>query len=202
MKKVLLFVLLISVCTDAIAQEKFSFGIKAGANVSTASHSSDFIDYDNNIGALIGLFSEYQYSEKIFFRGGLELSEMGYSEELIFVDSDNASIVNIYSTDLDYIQIPLTAYYKYSFLRLGTGLQGGYLFSARQENHYSGEIIDIKNLLDPVDFGFTINANLLLGSKLSLEIGYYHAFVNSLKYSGEFSQKNSALQLAVTYKVL
>ncbi len=57
--KIVLFTLLLALCTGLSAQAKFGWGVKAGANVDKMSFSKDILNTHNRCGITAGLTAEY-----------------------------------------------------------------------------------------------------------------------------------------------
>jgi len=105
-----LFVLLFSL--NAAAQESgFTFGIKAGVNLSNTSLDIDPLKKRAKVGFRVGATVDYAVTNEFFLESGLYLTTKGGKGEGE-ISTDNISFDGDVHINQTYLQIPLTAAYK------------------------------------------------------------------------------------------
>lgn len=129
-----IFFLLFAIAIQTHAQDKPSFGVKAGLNLSILSASINS-ESSFKTGLNVGVFCRTKISEKLFFRPEVVFSSQGQKDE--YQDSPGGPSVGNTTTTINYINIPL-------LLEAGDkvsvhfGVQTGILLSSKEEGEISG----------------------------------------------------------------
>ncbi len=185
MKKVILSI--VAVCAMAItgaSAQEFSWGVKAGMNVSTVGGD---LEADARIGYAAGLMSEYKFSDKsaagvelLYSSQGFKVGEAGY--------------------DLSHINIPiLYNFYIGDAFAIKAGIQPGFMVGAK--GRYDGESVDVdKDLFNSFALAIPVGVSYTFGEKIVLDARYNIACTNLVDGDDYSSSKNHVFQLSVGYK--
>lgn len=104
MKRKILTILLFVLVSTAFylqSQNGWSLGVKAGLNISSA--GGDFSDANSRLGYNAGIIADYNFSESIFFRTGLDFTSKGAKHKTDYQQRDY---------HLNYLQLPLSLGYR------------------------------------------------------------------------------------------
>ena len=211
MFKKILFTAILFITAISLHAQKFSFGVKAGANLAnvTGYNNSGFDwDYNSKAGFHGGIVGQYQISEKF----GLQ-SEVIYSMQGAKDGYDPFYDVNFdtkeLNLNLEYINVPVLAEYGItSGLTAQLGPQIGFLIHPEQEVEYTynGEDFKLDSTLNDatktVDFAiaggleYTFDMGLFVDARYNLGLTTF-----SENRGGEVlsDSKNSVLQFSVGY---
>ncbi|MDL2315138.1 PorT family protein, partial [Bacteroidales bacterium OttesenSCG-928-C19] len=104
--------------TKAYAQEGFSFGVKAGGNLSKFYGEDGFDEGKMKFGFQVGATVEYGFTDNLFLGSGLEFTTKGirYKRDLTFpsmVGTDNKATLKTTQTPM-YLQLPIHIGYKFN----------------------------------------------------------------------------------------
>lgn len=170
MKKVLLFLGIVSVCSFANAQST-TFGVKAGANFYQmgGEDGKDLEAQKMKIGFNVGGFANIAFSEQFSFQPELLYSSQGALQK----EGDDKIKWN-----LGYINVPLMIQYNASGFYAETGPEIGFLMSAKIKYEFGGdsESMDVKDELKGINFGWGLG----LGYKLQNNLGIGARYVLGL----------------------
>jgi predicted porin len=183
MKKLFFVVAAALVSTGAFAQN-FSYGVKAGLNLSDVSKYNDDAegaDKGMRMGFHAGLVGEYQVNDFWGLQAELLYSQQGTKFTAKVGDGKMV-------TKLDYVNLPVMAkLYLYEGLSLEVGPQFGYLMSAKEkisgfpaESEMNGEV----NLLDEKEVG---EKDLLKRMDVSAAVGLSYKFAFGLDVSARYN---------------
>lgn len=189
MKKLFLVVILAAITFGASAQG-FSWGIKAGMNISNIG-GKDTEDNKNKIGYFAGLAAEYAFSDKWSIA-----PEVIYSAQGLKMKENDVTA----TFKGDYINIPIFAkYYITEKWSVGLGPQFAFNVSAKVKAKVEGvtatEKID-SDLYNSFDFGMGIATSYKITDHLYVDARYNYGFTKVIK---EAKNYNRVFQLGVGY---
>ena len=216
MSKKFYLVLLAAVLTANYAQAQFTFGVRAGLNLTNMKMKAEGISIsaDMKPGFQLGVVGEYGLSESFFIQPGILFAQQGSK-------SDFSSSMGSYSyesstkTTLNYLQIPVNAQYKVDLggmkLLLQAGPYFGFAISGKQkgeettiwggekETEKYDEKIDFgeDDSMKRGDFGLGIGAGLQFGN-IQAGLGYNIGIAN-INTDSDFKTKNNSLAITLTY---
>lgn len=206
MKKVLLFVALMTVGFTVNAQTKF--GVKAGAQLTNLTGSDD-LDTKSKFGFYVGGFANISLTEQFAFQPELLISSQGAKQE--FSESETIGGVS-YSSKVDvkynlmYLQIPLMMkWYAYDRFNLEFGPQIGLNLSAKMKGDISESMAGIEYSesfdekmedVESMDFSLNIGAGYEMENGLSFGVRYGLGLTEIQK---ETDAKNSVISFGVGY---
>lgn len=172
MKKVLLFLGIVSVCSFANAQST-TFGVKAGANFFQfgGDDGKDLEAQKMKIGFNVGGFANIAFSEQFSFQPELLFSNQGTLQK----EGDDKVVWN-----LNYINIPLMVQYNASGFYAETGPEVGFLISAKAKYDMGGdsESVDIKEQFKGFNFGWGLGLGYKLQNNLGIGARYVLGLAN------------------------
>ena len=177
------------------AQDKFDFGLKAGANYSKL---LDYVnDSKNKVGFQVGGYMRYSISEKIRLQPELLFSFEGGKSDFNF-EGTNQSIMLKENISLGFINLPVMFQYKiYNGLHFELGPQIGYMVLA--ENKYEAKF-DFGEI--PIEDEGTTNIiedfnKLQFSANVGLHYDINHSFFVQFRYNRGFSKlvKSSVEQI-------
>lgn len=172
MKKVLLFLGIVSVCSFANAQST-TFGVKAGANFFQfgGDDGKDLEAQKMKIGFNVGGFANIAFSEQFSFQPELLFSNQGTLQK----EGDDKVVWN-----LNYINIPLMVQYNASGFYAETGPEVGFLISAKAKYDIGGdsESVDIKEQFKGFNFGWGLGLGYKLQNNLGIGARYVLGLAN------------------------
>ncbi|MBD2768737.1 PorT family protein [Hymenobacter sp. BT664] len=179
MKKVILSLsLLVGISASASAQA--SFGVKAGASLTTLTGSGSE-NVANKIGFNGGLLANVRFGDALAIQPEVLFSMKGSQ----FKDDSK------YKTNLSYIDIPVLLQYNADGLFFEAGPQLGILASAKFTNGDESE--DIKKGIETIDFGYAVGLGYKLESGPMFGLRYNGGITNINKETDKV--RNSAFQL-------
>jgi hypothetical protein len=182
--------------------EKFSFGIKAGANLSNVwdEQGEDFVA-DSKLGAVGGVFFAVPIGEYLGVQPEILFSQKGFKGE-----GSLLGFPYTFTRTTSYLDVPLLVQFKpIKGFALLAGPQFSYLLkeknvytfgsnSSEQENAFSNE--DLRNNI----LGFIVGAELTVSSVIiSARAGWDFQTNNKNSVSTTPRYKNQLLQLTVGY---
>lgn len=197
MKKLLVFVFVLSSLGASYAQVQVALGIKAGpnfANIDTKSSIGE--NYNNRTGFHAGAFALFK------------LTKIGIQPELLF--SQQGSTIEIDGKDFDsnfsYVNIPvMLKFYLIGGLNLQAGPQFGFLTKAEgvgfdgQGNPIKG--VDIKEDLKNSDISVGLGAGWDAPFGLTVD-ARYNLGVSDVNDAGGSEAKNQVFQVSLGFKLL
>lgn len=175
MKKTLLLMALFAVLS-ASAQEKWSFGPKAGINIAdinlTIPGNDDVVG--SKTGLLVGAFAEFRPIKWFAASADVLYSRQGAKSTY---EADNMpDVVHDFDYRLQYLNIPILAnFYLSRGLALKAGIQPGFLLSAEFRHRPDGESWhedDIKDLMKSVEITLPVGISYTLDCGLILDVRY------------------------------
>ena len=200
MKKLFLTIVTVLTISSINAQK---FGVKAGLNIASLNitdPSRDTYDLKPKYGFNIGVFAEFDFSDKLSFQPELLFSTQGVN-----YNAYSIKVIKKYN----YINMPLMA--KYAINRsfnIQVGPQIGFLLSADQENTttfngrsytYKG---DIKNFLNTLDFDVSVGFGYKMNNGLSFDGRYNLGLTKLIKEPANFGntqEKNRVFVFSIAY---
>ena len=212
-------VLFLAVLTAGYAQAQFTFGARAGLNLTNISSRYDGkkITGDEKSkfkpGFQIGVVGEYAISDNLVLQPGILLSQQGYRFKFS-MDEPGYKLESKATCNINYLQIPVHAQYKLDMGAMNLLLQAGPYFGfaiggkAKWEDTEDGvtekgdEKLKFGN--DPeehfckaLDFGLGIGAGLQFDN-IQVGLGYQLGLANLSNYDKN-KLNNYGLALTVTY---
>ena len=199
MKKLLLSALAVCAFSFSNAQEKITFGAKAGLNLAT--FTGDPEDVDMKVGFHVGGMAEIALNDKFSVQPELLFSTQGTKEDFTFFNGFEDQTETI-KYNFSYINLPVIAkYYVTEGLSLEAGPQIGILVDAKAKA--DGETEDADELLgdlSTIDFGLNFGVGYKLDSGLNFSARYNLGLSNISDESDvDFEFKNSVFQFSVGY---
>ena len=213
MKKLWIYFItvLFILCTSSLFAQ-IKIGAKAGLNISSAK-VKNFDDTKSKLGIHLGGVAEYEIMDMLYAQAGILLSQKGYKWE------DDMSMLGYTYTEestisLFYLDIPLTAMYKYELgdlsiygtggFNIGMGLSGKYKYEINDDGDESsgdesidwgsGDDDDVKRL----DLGFIIGAGVEINESIQVGLSYTIGLNNLAPQSGA-DYKNRVFAITATY---
>jgi hypothetical protein len=201
-------VLLVAVLTAGYAQAQFTFGVRAGFNLTNISQKYDGTKASGDDkgkfkpGFQIGVVGEYALGESFAIQPGILFATQGTK----FKFTDEAEITETFS--LNYIQVPINAQYRIDLggakLLLQAGPYLGYAIGGKDKYEAGGasESDDIEfgskdEEINPFDFGLGLGAGVQF-SNFQVGLGYNLGLTN-LSNVDRVKLKNNGLALTLTY---
>lgn len=205
---------------QAMAQERITFGVKAGVNFASFSIVDNRgldDDYKKrpNVSFHVGGLVDVPLSSAFSLQGGLTLSGKGSRE----IWSNDDELGGSYSEtsfkeSLLYLELPVNAVYKAGNFFVGAGPYAGYALSGKwketfEEDFGDGDVEkeeDSGNVIfsgenayrERIDFGVNFLAGYQFNSRMNISLGYGLGLKNIYKRD-EWTMKNRVLSLSVGY---
>lgn len=193
MKKVILSAAaVLLIVTAGLAQ--VSFGVKAGINLANQKFKSSGSTEtgDAKIGFAGGGFAEIGVSENFAVQAELLYSQMGAKQK-------DPSSGATFSSNLDYIAIPVLAKYKNSGFGVYLGPQIGILASAKYKGN--GESVNAKDSYKGIDFSGVAGVEYTFEPGIVISARYLLGLANIAKNTNSGDKlTNSAFNFTVGYK--
>ncbi len=165
-----------------------NFGIKGGINLYDVHHDNS-TKYDMNTGYHFGVLFHIHFNSQFAFQPEVVFSNQGAKYT---VENVNTRYI------LDYINVPVLFQYMFdNGFRLQAGPQVGFLVNAKTKNH--NDIIDIRNDLNPVDFGVSIGASYIFPPTGFGIDARFNFGLSNINKSNTVTSTNRGLQLGVFY---
>jgi len=217
MNKQIILVLLAAVLTASYAHAQLTFGARAGLNLTNMFFDDEELnDSKMKPGFQIGFVGDYALSDNLSIQPGILFATQGckwsesYSESIGGVTMKGSSSATL---NLNYIQIPVNAQYKYNLGGMNLLLQAGPYFSfgisGKNKWEYTEEWGGNKESdkgEDKIEFGKdgdfkASDFGLGLGVGMQFEniqvgVGYNLGLAN---IDPDWKAKNNGLALTVTY---
>lgn len=202
--KTILFVLVLALCVKANAQDKpFTFGVKAGANMSTL--TGDYKDSKVRFGYNVGVTVDYAVTENWFVLSGLEYTTKGVNGKK--VNGVKSSI------GASYIQLPIHAAYKLDIasstklvFQAGPYVALGVNGKNKIESSNNTVALSLKEntfgkRMKRFDFGLGLGVGAEFG-KINANIGYDFGLLNVAKTqkNEDYKLRNGNAFVTVGYK--
>jgi len=210
-------VLLLAVLTAGYAQAQFTFGARAGLNLSNISLTYDGKNdgedpYKFKPGIQLGIVGEYAISDNLAIQPGILFSQMGFKQEASFMDYYSMKT----SCTMNYLQIPVNVQYKLDLggmnLLLQAGPYFGYGLGGKMKWEFTEDGVTEKDdekvefgndpeihFCKALDFGLGVGAGLQFNN-LQIGLGYNFGLANLSNYDDDkFKIKNNGLALTVTF---
>jgi len=199
--------------TDAMAQE-FSYGLKAGANLSSVV-GNDVHCSEMKVRYQFGAFAEYRFTKIFAIETGVYYSKQGHyfegKNDYVLDPDFHYHIVEDYK--LDYLNIPLTfkAYANEKFSvglspQLGILLKNDSFDSQSRDEFYEESSTKSKDYLQELEFGIGVGANYFITDNIFAEVKYTLGLTNlsrGFKYEGKefvYDSRNNVLALNFGYR--
>ncbi|WP_298512797.1 porin family protein [uncultured Kordia sp.] len=198
MKKTTILIVLLCIGFTTNAQEKFSFGVKAGGNLSTVSGTNTGSDITSpRVGFHVGVMSELSLSNKFSLQGELVYSQQGVKQDALV--SIAPSLIQEVESRYDYLNVPILAkYYLTNNWSVEAGPQLGILLSAKRD--IAGAEVNVRSSLEYVDLSAAIGTSYKFNNGLNLSARYNFGLTNLNGTSGvSATNYNSVFQLSVGY---
>ena len=209
--------LLFNLVLFAISYSQAKFGVKGGISQSTVKEDLNLpdINYSLQNGYQFGVFAEKSFTENIFFRPSLQLTQKGYKSVV-----GNPGGPFYWNRDLltTYLELPLDIIYKFRLnnalnLFIGTGPVLSYGIQGRlkathvtmdnnQQLHtkISTDNNIFRNNIDRrFDFGWNASGGIQ-SCKMMFSLSYNHGITNVVKDAYQ-SLKNKSFAFTVGYLV-
>jgi hypothetical protein len=207
MKKIILSALFAICALGTQAQQKITFGVKAGLNAATL--TGDGVDgSDVKAGVHVGVVVEFRFNKNWGFQPELLFSMQGAQNDFYYgVDfNDNADFRNE-KLNLDYLNLPLVAKYHFNRIKglsVELGPQIGFLLSAKYKNNNNfdddeAHSADVKDLYKSTDIGLTAGAEYEFRFKLFVSVRGNLGLSNISDVDG-FTIHNNVIQLSAGYR--
>jgi len=175
MKKITLIAVLVGLIytTNTQAQD-FSFGVKAGLNVSSLSSNAG-VNYGSKPGFHAGVAAEIPFSDAIYFQ----------PEVLVTLQGTGSGLGN--DINLFYLSVPFAVKYNiWDELHIEAGPQLGVLISDNID------VLDTNKL----DLGVLVGAGYRLDDNFYFQLRFNAGFINVIEDS---TSKNRVLQVSAIY---
>jgi hypothetical protein len=190
MKSSITLLTCILLATTSIAQnDRTSFGIKGGLNVSNISVKDAEDDFKARLSFHLGVLAHVHLMQSLAVQPELVFSGQGAKTDF---GSDDVKL------NLGYLNIPvLLQYMMANGLRLQTGPQFGYLLTAKSKLDDFEE--DVKDDLNGIDFGWVIGGGFLTPSGFGVDLRY-NLGISNINDEGGSKLRNRVFQLGVFYQ--
>ena len=212
--------------TDTDKDQKFSFGVKAGANFATITNLDEVLEGDvsGRTSFHAGGLGEYSLNENLSLKLEVLYSELGAKLEYSFDNYEydfntnefpsrigGGSYFGVNEYELAYLSIPLLVqYYIIQYLSFVAGPQISFLLAANEkwkqtevigdETFTNSGEVDIKDQMKSVDVGLAIGANYQFAMGLFFTIRYVLGMTDIFDYVNAPSSKNNVFQASAGFK--
>ncbi len=193
MRKIVITALAIiaSAATTTMVAQEWSFGVKAGMNITNISN----LDMDAKVGYSVGGVAKYYFNDSFALKGELLFSGQGARQSYFVADKD-MDVDEKYL--LNYINIPIIASYNFiAGFSAGIGIQPGFLISAKRKIG-DAKKVNIMDGCNKVDLSIPVEATYDFNNGISLGIRYSIGLTNIFKDSPE-STRNQVFNISVGY---
>lgn len=225
-KCVIFFSLLLGTATTTVAQTNITYGVKAGATLSTISKAAEPLITPKPIASFyFGGLAQIYVHEKIAIQPELLLSVQGYNDDYKSRGDNHFTGINSIRNTLYYLNLPLSVRYAVTdVLFLEAGPQIGYQLSSNSKFNYAsedepmpgGDVImhtgiprqggggatnpALSGGLNRFDLGLMAGAEYRITSNWGGNIRYVHGLSDAQK--GDFLQiKHRVFMLGVSYLI-
>lgn len=178
-------------CCSVQAQD-VNFGLKAGLNLSNLHSSNTPVEdlTESRTGIHAGAFGELRFSQLFALQVEALYSQQGAKTTIPYIEIEPPGELGIYKQSskqqnpdyeaegrYDYLNVPVLAkFYVYEGLNVYGGPQVSVLLSAKDK--YESEEIDVKDELDPLDFGLYGGVGYQFEMGLFFSASYYWGINN------------------------
>lgn len=215
-KLVLCAILLAATAVTAVAQEKATFGVRAGMNISNLSIQIDgeSVDLDSRIGYNLGFSYQLPVVSKLFLETGLNLSTRGAkvgSDNPLF-EGDGQETVKF---NMLYVQLPVAISWHFDLNKVslqpfvgvyyGLGVSGKMKQGDQKMDLFKETTIDEDvepQMFKRSDFGVRFGVGAAFCRKYYVSVGYDLGMCNLVKdkeMASEGKFKNGNLFISVGY---
>lgn len=192
----------------SFAQEGLSFGVKAGANLSSMSGDM-FDDFKSKVGFQVGVTVEYGFTENLFLGSGLEFTTKGAKHKI-----EAGSVTTKTTFNPMYLQLPVHIGYKFEVADnikllvelgpyVGFGVGGKTKIKIDGTNVVDGnrstDIFNKDNDITRFDFGVGGAIGAEFGA-IAVKIGYDLGLMNMYTGDLDISNKTRNAFLTLGYK--
>lgn len=138
MLKKSIFLLVVAVFTAGFAQAQFKIGARAGFNLTTITGDKEVVESAKlKPGFQVGVVGDYAFSEAFSIQPGIVFAQQGYK-----TNETGTSYTYKTTLNLNYIQVPINAQYKFDLgsikLLLQAGPYLGYGIGGKYKYEWSG----------------------------------------------------------------
>ncbi len=191
MKKGILFLLFVLVFGVTSSFAGLRFGLKAGANISKVTFSSDVLESSNITGFQVGPILEFNFP----------VIGLGLDGAVLYSQRGLKSDVDEYKTD--FIDIPLNLKYKISVIHLlGFYLSAGPYasFQISGDDNFKTIVDDVQETWDAKTFqaGLNFGAGVELFSKLQVGVNYQLGLTDDYS-AGSYDARNATWAITAAY---
>lgn len=195
MKKILLLFVALGLISVGKAQSDFSFGPKAGLNLTNISNS----DGNNKASIHLGAFAQARFTDLVGMQVELLYSRQGYADKYK-VEGKNIKLKG----RVNYLNIPVLAKLNvYKNLSVDLGPQLGFALNAKAKLKSGGTVVKEKiHDLNTFDLSFAMGVAYELDMGLIVSARYNLGITNVFdKDVVGSNNKNRVFQLSVGYKL-
>ena len=187
-KRITLLVAIVALSTAIFGQT--TFGVKGGLNISNFKISGGGASIDSKmlVGFQIGAFANMGINDQLSFQPELLFAQYGCNFDKDFSDKPLKQ---------NFITVPLMVKYSLGAINLQAGPQLGFLLSAKVDGNDVTGSSDLN--MKKLDMGLALGLGYELENGLGFEGRYYIGLANQTKES-DVTMKNSAIQVALTYR--
>lgn len=190
MKKTLLLVFVLSLCTISFAQH-VQFGIKGGLNAARFGGDIDEDDVKARLGFHLGALAHIHINKNFAIQPELIYSQQGMIQEL-----GNKE----FEWKVNYVNIPVMLQYMFKGgLRLQAGPQLGILATAEIEDQDTGADSDLEDAIKNVDVSLPIGIAYMSPSGFGIDARYNFGLSN-INENGTNDLYNRVFQLGIFYQ--
>lgn len=191
MKKTLLLVLVLSICTISFAQHA-QFGIKGGLNAARLEvENVDEDDIESRLGFHLGAFAHIHINRNFAIQPEVVYSQQGMIQELGSKE---------FEWKLNYVNIPVMFQYMFNGgFRIQAGPQLGVLASAEIEDQDSGADTDLEDVIKNVDISFPVGIGYMSPSGFGLD-ARYNIGLSDINENGPNDIRNRVFQVGIFYQ--
>lgn len=190
MKKFLLLVFVLSICTVSFAQ-KAQFGIKGGLNAARFSGDIDEDDVEARLGFYLGALAHIHINKNFAIQPEVVYSQQGMIQEL-----GNRE----FEWKVNYVNIPVMFQYMFnSGFRIQAGPQLGVLASAEIEDQATGADSDLEDAIKNVDVSLPIGIGYMFPSGLGID-ARYNIGLSNINENGVNDLHNRVFQVGIFYQ--
>ncbi len=208
MKRIIITVFLSLICVGLSKAQDLYFGPKVGANLTNITYTGDTEFFTNNqmkLSSHLGVFAEFVLNDMFSVQPELLYSVKGARFDIAGDEDFKAAYV------YKYISLPIVAkYYVTEEITIEAGPQVAYLLSAKNIETSTVYVtslgkeaasIDIKDEIQPYDFGATAGVGYLTKTGFYISARYNMGLLNTFKEQPDISDtlKNGAIQLSVGF---
>ncbi len=207
MKKIVVFLFLLSsVINEAKGQDK-NFGIIAGSNYATwTGDLSDLSELERRFGLYVAAFAEFNLNNALSIYTSLGYSSIGFNREIELRNTidDFPTLVEV-SNRFQYLTIPALLKIDISNrLHVLAGPQVGFLLTSvtvSDEDAFGESRISDSGDFE-LDYGGKIGISLDISSQFFTQLSYYQGFSNVTRGGiTDFTNNNSFAQLALGFRI-